>query len=53
MRCRKLLDMCGCKYVADVSASRMQLALGELIDAGTQVQVVRREGNKIVVRAKI
>ena len=25
---------------------------GELIDAGTQVQVVRREGNKIVVRAK-
>ena len=25
---------------------------GELIDAGTQVQVVQREGNKIVVRAK-
>ena len=26
---------------------------GELIDAGTEVEVVRREGNRIVVRSKV
>ena len=26
---------------------------GELIDAGTKVEVVRREGNRIVVRSKV